>query len=125
MVNLKPNKRGIGYQAEQLACNYLQQQGLLLEQANYYCKTGEIDLIMRDQATTMVFVEVRARADDDLQHCLESITYSKQRKILRSAQHYLQSKQLTDKVPCRFDVIAITMHNQQPKIHWYKNAFHA
>ncbi|WP_292746923.1 YraN family protein, partial [Methylophaga sp. UBA3191] len=49
-----------GKQAEQLACNYLEKQGLKLVQRNFYCRRGEIDLIMQD-GQTLVFIEVRYR----------------------------------------------------------------
>jgi len=49
-----------GAQAEQLAAQYLQQQGLKLIAQNYRGRFGEIDLIMHDGAT-LVFVEVKFR----------------------------------------------------------------
>lgn len=52
------NKLGQLY--EQLAAEYLQQQGLTLLQQNYQCKAGEIDLVMRDGAS-LVFVERQQR----------------------------------------------------------------
>ncbi|HEY5716181.1 MAG TPA: YraN family protein, partial [Psychromonas sp.] len=40
-----------GVLAEKQALSYLQEQGLTLICQNYYCRFGEIDLIMLDQDT--------------------------------------------------------------------------
>lgn len=121
MVNL--NTRKFGSVAEDLACNYLQANGLLLVERNFYCRLGEIDLIMRDR-DDIVFVEVRSRkhhlADSDL-NPIDSIDLYKQKKIVNSATFFLQKKRWLDKVNCRFDVIGI--HNSQ--LEWIKNAFYA
>ncbi|KPJ67995.1 MAG: hypothetical protein AMJ43_00835 [Coxiella sp. DG_40] len=110
--------RQFGEEKEQRACEYLIGHGLKLLVQNYYCKFGEIDLIMQDQET-LVFVEVRYRKHNDYGGGLESITHAKQRKIIRTAQHYLLKSKLQH-CPCRFDVIAYT--NDQ-KIDWIKDAF--
>ncbi|MCP3669207.1 MAG: YraN family protein, partial [Gammaproteobacteria bacterium] len=52
--------RKIGTEAEDLALEYLKQQGLTLLNRNYHCRRGEIDLIMQD-GNFLVFVEVRYR----------------------------------------------------------------
>ncbi len=73
---------------------------------------------MQDQET-LVFVEVRYRKHNDYGSGLESITRAKQRKIIRTAQHYLLTSR-KQHCPCRFDVITYT--NDQ-KINWIKDAF--
>ena len=54
--------------------------GLLFVSANYRCRQGEIDLIMREHQT-LVFVEVRYRASRDYSGALSSVTPAKQQKI--------------------------------------------
>jgi putative endonuclease len=111
----------IGHQVESCACHYLESNGLRLVDKNFSCKIGEIDLIMRD-GETLVFVEVRYRAKAKYGDSLASITRSKQNKIIRAAKYYLQQNDLYDKVPCRFDVIAVDeqINNQ---VIWIKDAF--
>jgi putative endonuclease len=85
------NKKAIGDQAEQLACAYLMQQGLILLKANFSIRLGEIDLIMRDTANDMlVFVEVRYRKNNHYGGAAGSVTVQKQRKIIKTAAFYLQ-----------------------------------
>jgi len=97
--------RQFGQQAEKEACEFLVSQGLKFEEANFECKAGEIDLIMWDDET-LVFVEVRFRKKMGYGDGADSVTLTKQRRIIRSALLYLQKHDLMDEHPCRFDVIA-------------------
>lgn len=107
-----------GAAAEAQALSYLQEQGLVLVQQNFRCKTGEIDLIMRE-GQNLVFVEVRARADNRYGGAAASVTPAKQRRLIRAAQFYLQ--RLPTLPACRFDVVAI----DAGKLNWLKNAIEA
>lgn len=104
-----------GQAGEDAALDYLQQQGLQLVERNFRCKGGEIDLIVRDQVT-LVFVEVRKRADASHGGAAASITAAKQRRLLIAAQSYLQ--RYREPPACRFDVIAIDGEQME----WLKNA---
>jgi putative endonuclease len=113
----------LGKQAEELARQYLQNQNLKLISQNYYCRRGEIDLIMQDQQT-LVFVEVRYRKDVRFGSPLESIDHRKQAKIITTAEHYLLQFK-SSYVDYRFDVVAIMpiQNSDEPEISWVKNAF--
>ncbi len=117
----KSAKPSTGAIAENLAAIFLQQQGLVIHAKNYRCKLGEIDLIMQ-HLDTLVFVEVRLRTHEAFAKAAESVTIRKQQKIIKTAQFYLQQHHLTDKVNCRFDVIAFD-HKDAPE--WIKDAFSA
>ena len=108
----------IGRNAEQLAYDFLKKKGFKLLQQNYRCYQGEIDLIMQDKEET-VFIEVRSKNRADFCSAVESITDAKQRKIIRTATHYLQKQNTLDTTPCRFDVIGIDGNN----VEWIKDAF--
>ncbi len=129
MTSTKPHKpltarKHTGNQAEELARSFLQSKGLGFCDSNFQCKTGEIDLIMKDQ-DMLVFVEVRYRADSDHGTPLATVTASKQRKLIRTASFFLQ-QHFGDRWPaCRFDVIGIggdLQHN--PDIEWVPAAFY-
>ncbi|WP_394809223.1 YraN family protein [Nitrosomonas sp.] len=108
-----------GSDAEQIAVSYLQRQHLLLIARNYHCRFGEIDLIMRD-GTTLVFIEVRMRANETFGGAAASITTAKQAKLLRTARHYLSG--LNSEPLCRFDALLLSGSNGK-EIEWIKNAF--
>jgi len=122
-MKLSPHQQ-IGKNAEQQALLFLQKQGLHLMVENYTCYSGEIDLIMQDKED-IVFIEVRSRSRSDYGQASETITLSKQRKIIRAATHFLQKKGCLYKVCSRFDVIAMQLINNQWKLEWIKNAFWA
>ena len=121
----KTNKQSIGSYHEKLAAKFLLDKGLHLIQSNYFCKAGEIDLIMSDKSQ-LVFVEVRYRYKSNFGSALESVTASKQRKLRLCAQHYLLVKGLTNKVACRFDVIGIEAGSEDEgnEFQWVPNAFY-
>lgn len=110
-----------GALAEQLAAQYLQQQGLKLLQLNYSCRFGEIDLILQD-GDTHVFAEVRLRSGSAFGGAAASIDARKQAKLVRTAQHYLSGLQRIP--PCRFDAILLQTTDMK-NIEWIKNAFTA
>ena len=101
----KPTTQQVcGAAGEEQALQYLQQKGLILVCRNFSCKAGEIDLIMR-HGPTLVFIEVRVRADDRHGGAAASVTPAKQRRLVRAAQRYLQ--RLRSVPACRFDLVAI------------------
>jgi len=112
-----------GTHAETRAEHYLIEQGLTTYTKNFRTKQGEIDLVMR-QGNTVIFVEVRMRNNPLFSSAAESVDSRKQQKIIRAAQHFLQHEGLIDKVPCRFDVVAINQHSPDANaIQWIQNAF--
>lgn len=107
-----------GSAAETIAAKYLASKNLRLLERNFRCPYGEIDLIMQD-AGSLVFVEVRMRSSGNFGGAAMSITPSKQEKLKRTAQHYMQ---LHGEQRCRFDVVL--MHAVDPNaIEWLKDAF--
>jgi putative endonuclease len=113
--------RKIGAEIENLVRSYLESQGLSLVVANYGCKIGEIDLIMKDKEI-LVFIEVRYRKDDSYGDSETTVNKDKQSKIKRAALNYLQENELCDKVLCRFDVVGVSGKNRD-KLAWIKDAF--
>jgi putative endonuclease len=119
-------KKHQGRHAENFAKRFLQQQGLETIEENYFCKKGEIDLIMRE-GEQLVFVEVKYRRNTHYGSGAEAVTYHKRQKIIYSARHYLHRHQLSNMTSSRFDVISMSLAQHQEKgkyaIEWIKNAF--
>jgi putative endonuclease len=116
------NKRKLGEKFEQQACRYLQKQGLMLKERNADFRVGEIDLVMQD-GDTLVFVEVRFRAQQGFGGAAASVDRRKQQKLIKAAQLYLLKHFANNPPPCRFDVVAMEDSQQGPSINWIKNAF--
>ncbi len=107
--------KSIGANGECLALKYLETHGLRLIQKNFHSRFGEIDLIMQEFDTT-IFVEVKKRKTG-IDDAIESISSSKQKKLIRTAEYYL-SKIGYNNHNCRFDAVVIGKNDQ---IMWLKN----
>jgi putative endonuclease len=106
-----------GESAEEQAHNFLINKGLEPVCRNFRCKQGELDLVMTDRQT-LVIIEVRFRKTDKYGSAVESITRSKQARIIAATHVYLSSQKAD--CPIRFDVIAISGNGN---IDWIQNAF--
>jgi len=104
----------LGQWAEQQALKRLQAQGFTLIVANYHCRYGEIDLIVqKDQE--LIFVEVKARSVTQYAQSCETISLSKQKKIMKSALCFLNAQPQFQEFYCRFDVICFDFSQQFAK----------
>lgn len=118
------NDKLIGHQIERKACDWLKRQGLSLLEQNYLCRYGEIDIIMLDQQQ-LVFIEVRFRKHNSYGGAVASVDARKQKKIVKTAEHYLMINNRHTDLACRFDVITAQADINNAKIDWawIKNAF--
>ena len=73
---------------------------------NWHCALGEIDLICR-RGEHLVFVEVRSVRTPYLSTAAQSVSPSKQHKVARAAQVWLQRCDFWPQV-VRFDVYAVS-----------------
>ena len=113
-----------GKQAEHAALDFLRGCGLKFLGRNYRAARGEIDLILQD-GSTVVFVEVRSRADNAWMDAVESIDRRKIENIIHASRQYLQQHGIADDAEYRFDVVTLTGKSRAPKIEWIKDAFEA
>jgi len=98
----------LGPAGEQLAADYLTKKGYHIIAQNFRVSHNEIDLIALHQQT-LCFVEVKTRCSSAKGHPAAAVTPQKQREIIKAAQAYLAfSKE--HEMDCRFDVIAILVH---------------
>lgn len=117
------NRKAIGDDAEQLACEYLESRGLSLLQRNFYCRGGEIDLIMQ-HGDSLVFVEVRYRRHTRYGRAAETVSQRKQGRVIRCAQYYLTRHRRWN-TTTRFDVVSIEGATGHMQIEWITDAFQA
>ena len=112
------SRRKTGQHYEQLAAEFLEDQGLCVLERNFYCRQGEIDLILQD-GEVLVFAEVKYRSNRAMGDPLEAVTAKKQFHIRRAAEYYLYSHGYGEDTMCRFDVIGICGQ----EIAWLKDGF--
>lgn len=112
------NTRRIGYEMEERARLFLEENGLQLIARNYQKREGEIDLIMKE-GDTLVFVEVKYRKDTRFGHPFDAIDVRKQATIRKLAGRFLSEHKAYVRYTKRFDYIGIL----GDKIEWINDAF--
>ena len=116
------NKRQqFGKESEAMAVRHLKKNGYKILEQNYRNKVGEIDIIAKDNGV-LVFVEVKARKTIYYGDPKWAVTPKKQRKISMVALYYLKTTKQTQ-VKARFDVVALSLAKDNPRIEIIKNAF--
>ena len=101
------HRRTLGQLAEGEAARALERAGLAVIERNVRLPEGEIDLVCRDDGV-VVFVEVKCRRAGWDEAPAAAVSWHKQRRLTRLAQHYLKWRRL-DGVRCRFDVVSVTV----------------
>lgn len=115
MKQVASKRKLFGKEGEEKVAQFLQHQGFVIKEHNFFCRYGEIDLIAAKKEL-LVFVEVKTRkTKTDFMH--EIISYSKQQKIIKTMQYYCTT--LKKEYALRCDV-AFVYDNQ---IEYIENAF--
>ena len=99
-----------GALGESFIAHVLKKKGYKIVGRNYKTRFGEIDIIVSDEKF-IVFVEVKTRDKEGLTSPFESVTPSKQKKIILAAQSFLLKNKI-DLQP-RFDVAAVYTKNKE------------
>jgi putative endonuclease len=113
-----------GRQSERFACRWLVSHGLALVTGNYRCRTGELDLVMRD-AGSLAIIEVRYRRSRAYGGALASVSPAKRKRIMQATQDFIHNHPAYRHWPLRFDVLALTGSLHAPEITWRQRAFTA
>jgi putative endonuclease len=102
---------------------FLKKKGCRTLVRNFSCRTGEIDLIVAASDGTVVFVEVKTRANENFVDAEATVTRTKQIRMARAANFFIKKHKL-ENLPLRFDVVAIiTCEKGKTQIRHYENAF--
>ncbi|MDE2407704.1 MAG: YraN family protein [Xanthomonadaceae bacterium] len=117
-------RRARGDAVEAAALAHLQARGLQPLARNANSRGGELDLVMRDGAV-VVFVEVRYRNSQAFGGGAASVDAGKRRKLVRTAQLWLQRHPQHADAACRFDVVAASGNPAAPQLDWLRDAFRA
>jgi len=117
----------VGKLGEGAARDYLEAIGWLIRDANWRCRSGELDMVaeLPEGEDALVFIEVRTRREGGrFGTAAESVDYRKQLKLRRMAQMYMYSKRMQER-KIRFDVITVMLDKtlQVQDIRHYEGAF--
>lgn len=101
--------RGVGRLGEDLAAALLVGRGLRLLERNWRCRDGEIDLVLRDDASgTVVFCEVKCRRGRGYGDPLEAITFAKVTKLRALAALWCR-EQSQPQTHVRLDAVGVLL----------------
>jgi putative endonuclease len=103
-----------------LARRYLERKGFVFVAANWHCRAGELDLVMRE-GEALVFVEVKTRHGEDAGRAEESISIAKGQRILAAAEWFLGEHHELQASVWRVDLVAITLDKRgtvERVTHW-------
>jgi putative endonuclease len=110
----------VGNWGEQIALEYLQQQGYQLVSQKYRFGKGEIDLVVQKD-DLLVFVEVKLRKNADFGNPETFVSAKQKKRIKATAESYLIDNQWNKDI--RFDIIAILLNNHSPEVAHFEDAF--
>jgi len=120
-------KSQIGQIGENLACEYLRDNGYRIIDRNFRKPWGEIDIIAKAPNKTLIFVEVKTLYDYPSAELKpeDNLTPAKLQKLQRTAQLYAghYPELIDDSKNWQIDLIAILLdsHSGKPKIKHYEN----
>ncbi|MGM0773610.1 YraN family protein [Marinobacter sp.] len=121
MDGSQKTRKATGNHAEGVAARYLMSRGVNILEQNVFSRGGEIDLVGVDNGI-LVFFEVRYRGSGSLAGAAESVTATKQKRLVRAASFYLHRHGLWN-ADSRIDVVAIAPgESRKYRIQWIKNA---
>ena len=117
------DRRGYGNAAEEAAARYLEERGYRIRARNFLCRYGELDVVA-EQGDTVCFVEVRMRSTNVWGDPALTVSFAKQRRVVKAALHYLFAHDLRDRM-IRFDVVSVVGHGEHAVVEHIPNAFDA
>ncbi len=120
---MQDDRKNLGRHGEIAATNFLRAKEFKILETNYRTKLAEIDIIAKDN-NCICFIEVKTRRSLKKGLPRESVTYSKQKKIIMGASFYLKEKKIMNS-RIRFDVVEVYKNDNDFDISIIKNAFQA
>ena len=111
-----------GHLGEDVAAEYLERQGYLILDRNWYFNHKELDIVAQKDEQ-LIIVEVKTRKSNTYGRPEEAVTTRKMNCLVLAANAYVQSHFID--MPVRFDVIAISHLGEGPreKIEHFEDAF--
>ncbi len=119
----KAERRRLGDEAEQAVVEHLQRDGYQIRARNFSCKYGELDIVA-ERGQVFCFIEVRMRSSAAWGDPSHTVSYGKQRKVVRAALHYLFAHEIRGKV-LRFDVVSVLGRGRNAQVEHIPDAFDA
>ena len=116
-------RKRLGVNGEDIACKYLENQGIKIVERNIRYKLGELDIVAIDK-NRLCFIEVKTRKSFKYGRPSLAITPTKQSTIRALAQLYQKTHLIYKSFIPRIDVIEIVITDENKAfINYIKSAF--
>ena len=116
-------RRALGRRAEALAARVLAKEGYEIVDRNHAIRRGEVDLVCREGGV-LCFVEVRSRSSGAQGGPEETIGRRKALRVVAAATDWAARHDALDGA-IRFDVVAVTFEDGEPRLELHRGAFDA
>ncbi len=110
----------LGKEGELLALNFLKKKKYTILECNWRHQKAEIDIIAEFD-NYLVEIEVKTRSSEAFESPKEAVTVSKQKRIIKAADAFIQERNLD--LECRFDIISILIQKTRHSIEHTEDAF--
>jgi putative endonuclease len=117
------DRKAYGNEGEEAAVRFLEARGYRVRARNFSCRYGELDVVA-EHGDTVCFVEVRMRSTAVWGDPSHTVSFAKQRKVVKAALHYLLTQRLRDRM-IRFDVISVVGRGERATVEHLPGAFDA
>jgi putative endonuclease len=117
------SRRERGDEAEEAAAQLLERQGYRIRHRNFRCPWGELDIVA-EKGEVVCFVEVRMRTTAAWGDPAHTVSFAKQRRVVKAALHYLLRAGLRERM-IRFDVISVVGEGKGATLEHLPDAFDA
>ncbi len=111
----------LGKKGEQLAVDFLLQQGYAIMERNYRFQKAEVDIIAKKE-DTLAIIEVKTRSTSDFGNPQDFVKPKQIQRLVKAVDEYVTVNNLD--VEVRFDIIAITKQGKGFNIEHLENAFY-
>jgi len=110
----------VGKAGEELARQHLVSKGYKILDYNWFFQKKEIDIVAQNH-DIIVFAEVKTRSTLAFELPQEAVTLTKQKKLVKAADAYLQEKEIF--LPSRFDIVAVLLSDPPQILEHIEDAF--
>jgi putative endonuclease len=112
-----------GEAGEEAAVALLQREGYRIVARNFSCRYGELDVVA-EKGEVLAFVEVRMRSSAVWGDPSHTVSFAKQRRVVKAALHFLFRSGLQGRM-VRFDVVTVVGRGDAARVEHLPAAFDA
>ena len=111
----------LGKKGEQLALDFLEENGYTIVERNYRFEKAEVDIIAK-KAGILAIIEVKTRSTADFGDPQDFVKPKQIKNLIKAVDEYITVNQLD--VDVRFDIIAIIKTKSDYEIEHIQDAFY-